>query len=74
MITIKIAGFSPIPTNGTEKAKRAIQGIDCNKLAIPMIMLAKSLFLVIIIPSGIPVSYTHLDVYKRQLLLHLYDL
>ena len=55
-ITIIIAGFSPIPKNGTAKANKAMQGILCNRLAIPITSLEACLFLVIAIPKGTPIN------------------
>ena len=49
-----IAGFSPIPTNGTENANKAIHGILCIKFAIPITIFDAVLFLVIKIPNGTP--------------------
>ena len=55
MITIMIAGFCPIPTTGTRKARRPILGIDCMIFAIPITTEETFLFFVTRIPRGIPI-------------------
>ena len=51
-----IACFSPIPTNGTENANKAIHGILCIKFAIPITIFDAVLFLVIKISNGTPMA------------------
>jgi len=54
MITMIMAGFCPIPTTGTRKARRPILGIDCMIFAIPITIDEAFLFFVTKIPRGIP--------------------
>ena len=46
MITMIMAGFCPIPTTGTRKARRPILGIDCMIFAIPITIDEAFLFFV----------------------------
>ena len=49
---MKIASVSPTPRKGIPMASRAIQGMDCITLAMPMTTLETFLLLVMKIPRG----------------------
>ena len=54
--TIRMAGTVPMPRKQTARDSRAMEGMDCMTLAMPMTILAAVWLRVIRMPSGTPMA------------------